>query len=171
MYNWDYDSASIECCLSNLIFQKRCWQSYFITMCEKLTTSLRVAATWSNITSITWEFHNWFGLRDCKEYTLKCPRSESSGWQNISSTVFFFDLVNPHKLVSIRSSISSSHSTFLYISATNRLQNSTLKGERVEIEIISALFQEFSNQLVNVSFFVRQISRATMGNWHQLKKI
>ena len=143
--------------VSNVVFQ--IWfskrdNSCFVTLCEKLTTSLRVAAIWSNITSITLEFHNWFCLRDCKEYTLTCPRSESSVWQNILSTVFFFDLVNPHKLVSIRSSISSSYSTFLYIAATTRLRNSTLKGERVEIEIISALFQEFSNQLVNVSFFL-----------------
>ena len=144
--------------VSNVVFQ--IWfskrdKSCFVTLCEKLTTSLRVAVIWSNITSITLEFHNWFCLRDCKEYTLTCPRSESSVWQNTLSTVFFFDLVNPYKLVSIRSSISSSHSTFLYISATNRLWNSTLKGERMEIEIISALFQKFSNQLVNVSFFVR----------------
>ena len=132
--------------VSNVVFQ--IWfskrdNSCFVTLCEKLTTSLQVAAIWSNITSITLEFHNWFCLRDCKEYTLTCPRSESSVWQNILSTVFFFDLVNPHKLVSIRSSISSSCSTFLYIAATTRLRNSTLKGERVEIEIISALFQEF----------------------------
>ena len=143
--------------VSNIVFQ--IWfskrdKSCFVTLCEKLTTSLRVAVIWSNITSITLEFHNWFCLRDCKEYTLTCPRSESSVWQNVLSTVFFFDLVNPHKLVSIRSSISSSYSTFLYIAATTRLRNSTLKGERVEIEIISALFQEFSNQLVNVSFFL-----------------
>ena len=72
MYNWDYDSFSVEWYLLNLTLQKRFWWllPYHVVRKAYCITS--------SITSVTWEFNHWFCLRDCNEYAFTCPRLESS---------------------------------------------------------------------------------------------
>ena len=143
-------------------------------MCEKLTVSLRVAATKSNITSITSQFNQWFWIKDCKEYTLTCPRKfiiDSvplwfSYFPQISSKnavcflfIFYFFVHSSNHLLWNFDNGKSGDWRIYWATAANWHQmwiwfKDGFKGFMVEIEILPAISDGISNQQLNLLLFL-----------------